>query len=302
MTCKWFWRYCKSCLLIFCFLMTLFPRPAQTASWSVFAIGPDDSPMCEFDKPINDFLSSRAYFSRLNKDCNYDLKIVGTLVPEDVTVLRRIVSFLKSNPTVKRPLEIMLNSPGGSVTAGLAIATEIRNPKSPLFKLGSTVVSKEKCYSSCVFIIAASFQKHVFGDIGIHRPRFVEQEYTTMGYGSLQKAYQGLYITLKDFFSAANIHPSLIDDMWSIPSNDIRILSEADLSKYRLNKDDMVMEEEGFLRIVEVCGENGPRLEKQFMKDLMAKCADRTGKISSDCFEALLKIHPYRECYRKLNR
>lgn len=302
MTCRRFEQYCKKSFLAFCFLMALFPGFAHAASWSVWAsvTDTDDSVICKFDMPIDAYLLSKNYFTKLDRDCIYDIKINGTLVPEDVTVLRRVVSFLKSNPTVRRPYEIVLDSSGGSIAASLAIAKEIRNPKSPLFKLGSRVLLNSKCYSSCVFIVAASFERHVYGSIGIHRPRFVGREYTTMGYSSLQKAYQGFYADLKDFFKAANIHPSLIDDMWSVPSNDLRILSEAELLRYGLNKDDMILEERRLMKLIEVCGENGPNLEKQFHTDLNAKCADYTGKIDSDCYERLLEVHPYGECDRKL--
>jgi hypothetical protein len=275
---------------------------ALAASWSVFAdvVTDDDSTICKFEITIDMYMASEREFENLDDSCSYSIKITGSLALEDIDVLRKLTKVLSANPRVKRPSDIQIDSPGGSIVAAVLIAQEIRTRDSPFYGLGSAVLADGKCYSSCVFIIAGSFRRHIFGEMGIHRPRFVGDEYSLMGYGSLQEAYSGLYGELKKFLSNTNIHPSLIDDMWMVPSSELQVLSEAQMTRYGLNNHDIILEEQRLLNIVAACGEQAPQIEKAFKQQVSSLCADSTGLINGDCYQTVLKRHPWGECDQKL--
>jgi len=283
--------------------LCIFPfNNSFAASWSVFAWASDpNGEICKFEMPIDLYLSSEHYFSQLRQKCIYGLQITGELKKNDIETLNKIVAFLNSNKKIKRPGEIILDSAGGSIATSLSIANEIRNPASPLYQLSAVVLRNAECHSSCVFILAASFRRYVYGEVGIHRPHFRGNEYLFMGYDTIQEAYRGLYKNLKEFFKNINIHPSLIDDMWFIPSNELKILTNTELEKYGLNKNDMILEEQRLMKLREICGNDAPAFEKHFKFELNQKCADEVGKIESECYLKLLDSYPeWKECQSKL--
>lgn len=71
----------------------------------------------------------------------------------------------------------LISSPGGSVSEAMRIGRYIRQNK-----MRVVVPDSGKCFSSCVYILAAGVIKWPWGDIGIHRPYFdtkPNQDYDT---------------------------------------------------------------------------------------------------------------------------
>lgn len=273
------------------------------ASWK-FVNAIADKPWCEFEMPLQVYLKSADFLAEIRRQdsgCIHSMAISGSITIEDIERLDSLVSFYNSNPRVDRPFSINLNSPGGSVSAALAIASSMRDPHSPLYQVGTFVGQNSQCLSSCTYILAAGFQRSVFGEVGIHRPRFLPGDFENMGYENLQAAYSGLYDHLSTFFSAANLHPSFIDAMWNVPSSEIRMLSKSDLSLFRLSGTDLVRQEEQILKLIQACGEAGPNLKRDFKSVIGDRCTEANGKVDTDCFANTLKNHPYGECYERLN-
>lgn len=288
-------------VLLLC-LFVCVPGLAQAASWS-FSNVVSNRPLCDFDLSFDQYLESGTFLRELKTEvgsCAHALKLSGEIDESDMQYLTRLISFYRSNPEVGVPMFIHLNSPGGSVSVALQIAHQIRSPSSPLYQLRGAVAQDANCLSSCVLILAATFDRSVFGKVGIHRPRFMPDEYEKMGYENLQAAYNGLYDELSRFFRNANIHPAFIDEMWAIPSVDIRILSDDELKFFRLDGADLVLEEQRTMDLIRVCGESGPEQKASFEDIVSGVCADSRGKIDSSCFNEIFDLHPYADCHRKL--
>lgn len=116
------------------------------------------------------------------------------------------------------------------------------------------VLLRAKCHSACVILLAAGYQRMAAGSIGIHRPYFVGDEFLRLGYSDVKKAYDGLYGELASLFHNWNLSRTLIEDMFSIPSNEMRVLSERELDRYGLSRDDTVIVEQRNAETRAVCG------------------------------------------------
>jgi hypothetical protein len=275
---------------------------ASAANWR-FVNVIANKPWCDFEMPLNLYLRSAEFLTEVGYDnagCVHAIEISGSITIDDIGRLDSLLSFYRSNAKVNRPFSIHLDSPGGSVSAALAIAAEMRDSDSPLYQMGSFVGQRKQCLSSCTFILAAGFQRGASGRVGIHRPRFLPGEFENMGYENLQGAYQGLYEQLSTFFRAANIHPSFVDAMWGVPSSDIRYLTNADLSFFRLTGTDLIRQEEQNLNLIRACGESGPSLKRDFMSVINTQCTESNGKVDSECFANVLDAHPYGACYKRM--
>jgi hypothetical protein len=275
---------------------------ASAATWR-FVNVIANKPWCEFKMPLNLYLRSADFLREVGYDnagCVHAIEISGTITIDDIGRLDSLSSFYRSNSEIDRPFSIDLDSPGGSVSAALAIAAEMRDSDSPLYQMGTFVGQRKQCLSSCTLILAAGFQRTVIGRVGIHRPRFLPGEFERMGYESLQAAYEGLYEQLSTFFRGANIHPSFIDAMWAVPSSDIRYLTDADLSFFRLKGTDLIRQEEQTLKLIRACGESGPGLQRNFMSLIKERCTEPNGKVDSECFASALETHPYGACYKRM--
>jgi len=271
---------------------------ASAANWEFENVMAGKS-RCEFKLPLRFYVRSTQSLEKISLEksgCAHSLNISEAIKIEDKDRLESLVSFYRSNPEIDPPVTIHLDSVGGSVSASLAIAREIRDPQSPLYGIHTFVGENDRCLSSCVFILAAGFRRSVAGEVGVHRPRFIPGDIANMGYEDLQSAYNGIYDQLSFFFRKTNIHPNFIDAMWQVPSSDIRYLSESELSFYRLEGTDLVAQEQKILELIQACGDSGPSLERDFLGVIESQCTSANGKVNSECFSKVLDTHPYGDC------
>lgn len=282
-------------------VLVLMPLTSNGAAWSLKAhvSNADDTTICKFDIPISALTGSYEYLSSLPAICGGTINIDGDLTLDDRKALAATEKFYISHPTAIKPDGISINSNGGSIVTALAIADSLRSPRSPLYSKGVAVLEGSNCLSSCVIVLAAGFSRSPWGAIGIHRPRFVGAEYSLLGYQDLNAAYRGLKDLFRQTFDSYNIHPGIVDEMWQVPSSEIRILNESELTRFGLNKSDAVSEEARLLSLTAKCGDEAPAIEKAFTQQVESRCADASGKMTGNCYIAVLKGHPWRACYEK---
>lgn len=142
---------------------------------------------------------------------------------------------INSNGSYKSSAIFAISSPGGSVSEAMKIGQHIRNNKMWVI----VIPSPGKCFSSCIYILAAGTVKHPWGEIGIHRPYFEAKP--NQGYDFALKA---ILEESRIYFHKMNIPEALADDMFSIPPQDMQLLSDSALTRYRLNQPDMAQAEE----------------------------------------------------------
>jgi hypothetical protein len=189
--------------------------------------------------------------------CQIRFLIHDTISSYDGQAFSGLMSWLDAHAKLREFAlpNVYLNTGGGSVIAAIAMAKAIRGSL-VMRRAGSTVIALgDSCYSACVIVLAGSYRRDVFGRVGIHRPYFVGDEYTQMGYHNLKQAYDGLYEKLSALFKQWNLSRSFVDDMFAVPSTDVHILTDRELSAYGLNKDDWVLTEEFNVLVRNACGD-----------------------------------------------
>jgi hypothetical protein len=243
-----------------CFLLvaTLWFSDAYSAISVPGAVNDDLNDLCP-RVPVERFLNL-SDVGKINQRvlCQNYISIDGEITAEDGRNFVKLVNWYdtqyRRGTRLALPI-VALNSAGGSVVASMMIAKAIRE-SAYMRDWGATSIQEDaKCYSACVIILAGSYQRNAWGKVGIHRPYFVGDEYSHMGYQNLQQAYDGLYEQLSKLFKHWNLSTSLVDDMFAVSSTSLRILSKRELDAYGLDKMDRVLGEQynGWVR--EVCGE-----------------------------------------------
>lgn len=191
--------------------------------------------------------------------------IEGPIAPGDYQTL---LNGTNQNPGPFAIKFSILNSKGGNIDEAIKIGRLIRQERF------STMVQPDgQCLSACVYILAAGIDKKVEGVVGIHRPYFPSATNEDAGTQiKLIKAASAAY------FEEMNIPSTLAEEMYSIKPNEIKILSEAELKKYRLNQKDYVEAENITNELMQYIGWSREQYEA-FTSDLNYHCTIHTGKM-----------------------
>jgi ATP-dependent protease ClpP protease subunit len=129
-----------------------------------------------------------------------------------------------------RAITLLISSPGGDADAAIDIANIISNRAWSVF-----VERDASCLSACVFLLAAARERAVLGQVGIHRvyPSGSHANDTE----ELTRELEAIVSRAKALMQRNGVSPSLVDDMMSVPSTQVRILSDTDLETYGLGHD-----------------------------------------------------------------
>lgn len=143
--------------------------------------------------------------------------------------------WFKSDPD-ESTFMVFLDSQGGDVKAALELGRLFRKAR-----VTSVVGKYDKCLSSCVFLLAGSVRRFIFGQVGIHRPYLNDTAPRT--FESLQNHTTHLSGVVSTYLKEMNIPSVLFDDMMRVPSEQTKMLDSSDLDLYGLNNDDPVFAE-----------------------------------------------------------
>lgn len=135
-------------------------------------------------------------------------------------------------------ITVFLNSTGGDLYAAMAVGRAIRKSENTA---AVAVMDDAKCYSACVFILAAGEQRIRRGSIGIHRP------YSSAPSSDARQAEQWfskISADSKAYLREMRVREALFDDMVNISPSQIHIFqSTSEMDRYGLIKMDPVVEE-----------------------------------------------------------
>jgi hypothetical protein len=167
-----------------------------------------------------------AHGSCIESNCN--LFLTGRIAQDDVQLFRQ--SFEKMSG--KGSLFLSLDSEGGDIASAIEIGRLVRRwPESIVL-----VTLSSKCYSACVFVLAGGLHRAVHGKVGIHRPFGSSTDART--YESTQKSFRTLEQSAKAFLKDMNVPTSLFDEMMSVPSQQLRLLSQQELARFGIGQSD----------------------------------------------------------------
>ena len=180
-------------------------------------------------------------------EISYSITITGNINSGDALIFQSKINELKNeylesdwkrnNKDWKFFLYVDLNSKGGNLSEAMKIGYIVRN-----YEAQTMVPYKKECLSSCVFILAAGVNRDVYGTVGIHRPYFesLNPNATTSEIKKMREENKKL---IKEYFANMDVSDSIIDEMMSIEPSKIKILSEDELTKFRLSVMDADHEE-----------------------------------------------------------
>jgi hypothetical protein len=221
-----------------------------------------------------------------NKDCWGPCAYLnGEIEPGDLVKLESLFH----SPTRARSFNVVnqeiyylaLNSLGGSLEEAMEIGRWVRKNK-----ISTSMPMHSQCFSACVYILAAGVSKQVSYElwgtkVGIHRPYL-----TRMPREDVQVAMRKALVESKAYLAQMNIPEQLADAMFSIPPDNVEILTDEKLSFYRLNGMDIAFEEESELKAAALYGMSRQQYMKNkqlFADEVKAKCDHLRGDEGLRC-------------------
>jgi hypothetical protein len=147
-------------------------------------------------------------------------KVSEDIAPGDYEALFK---GLQAHPGKFARKILLLDSIGGSAAEAMRMGRLLRETG-----FDTLVPAKGVCQGSCVYLLAAGRKKTVRGYVGIHRPHFPAGE-------SAQARLGGLPANPAGYLRDMGVAPSLAADMQAIEPQRMKVLSEQDLARYRLN-------------------------------------------------------------------
>lgn len=197
-------------------------------------------------------------------NCMYALMLEGRIEPGDFSkVLAAVDSHNKSRScSLSR---IKLNSPGGDVDEAMKIGRIIR--KRELF---TEVDLGDQCLSSCVLILGAGVVRSIMPEsllkpaarVGIHRPYFVALD-KGLSTSEIRDLRKQMISRMKVYADEMDLSERLIDEMMSIPPEQIKILSPVELKQYRLSGVDASFDEKRTNNFAQEIGITSSELRKR---------------------------------------
>jgi hypothetical protein len=177
--------------------------------------------------------------------CRVILRLRGIINREGARYFDSLVARLDA--LEHRPAAIVLDSRGGDADAAIFIARKIRDTAIFSVVPVSTQVSESfdaVCFSACVVIFSAGYERTLEFDVdgnaalpsrlGIHGPgqfdRDAGQYDTSANNGDIVRVSR----RLKEYFRGIGVAESLVDDMFAVPFDEIRLLTREELVGYGL--------------------------------------------------------------------
>jgi hypothetical protein len=196
--------------------------------------------------------------------------VSGFITADDVAGAKVLEALLKAGKQRIAGNLVSFASSGGEFDASMELGRVLR-------KLGvSTIVGRDdQCLSSCVFAFMGGDRRIAAGQIGIHRPYFSSTRYVL----DRRVQYRQLQKKLREYIEELDFPPSLYEEVMSVSSEAMRVLSPADLKRFYLDGMSPSAEEEAD-------AESARRLDIPIQQYLRLKAQACAGPQAAACAKA----------------
>jgi hypothetical protein len=209
--------------------------------------GNEHDAACDWYRSASDLINAPDA-QGLGRACQVNIRIRGTVNLSGAMLFSNLVKRIGELGFV--PTAIVLDSRGGDADAAIAMARLIR--KNPVFQAVpvETRISdgpESVCFSACVVLFSAGYRRslefNIHGDaslpsrLGIHGPGQFDGDENRYDSAGTNTEIQRVNRRLKDYFSGIGVAEKLVDDMYAVPFDEIRLLSKVDLVSYGLYED-----------------------------------------------------------------
>ena len=210
--------------------------------------GNENAENCDWYTPVTGIIEANYADKKLfGHECRINIRIRGIINRDGAALFGRLVERLEKS--AHRPAAVILNSRGGDADAAIAIARTIRT--STIFMsvpggVQTRVADNDSavCFSACVVIFGAGYRRDVEFNInndtnlpsrlGIHGPGHFDEKSGNYDTSASNAELMRINRALKRFFTSIDVRESIVDDMYEVPFDELRLLSEADLASYGL--------------------------------------------------------------------
>ncbi len=219
------------------------------------------------------------------------LRYEGKISSDFAELVERVTAMAERMEIPRRILDI--DSAGGQVEDGIRAGDAIGDAHWTIW-----VREGDLCHSACVFILAAGDNRLVSGPVGIHRIIRLHSQATTRG--ELDKELRAVHDRIKDYFLRNGADVAVADMMMTVPSRDLRLLTEDELRQFGLSGSNPVHEDLERIRLVRKCGEDFVHRREAFVRAFERSCASREEDVEGmgDCGVELREKYgfPDRKC------
>jgi len=164
------------------------------------------------------------------------ISIEGQITQSDIRTLEDIFAGMKS-PRIMNTM-VFVNSRGGDWHAAMKIGRLLRREIAQV-----SVLDDKHCLSACVLLLAGAPMRVLMpkAQIGIHRPY---SNFTgSISVEDAQKNYRILETSTRIYLQEMNMPTSIFEAMISVPPEKIRVLTDRELTDFRLGQNDPVAQE-----------------------------------------------------------
>lgn len=202
---------------------------------------------CDWYWPGNDYLAENPGVD-IGSDCIISIRVRGTLNKEGALTFYKVVE--RAAARGHRASTLVLDSKGGDADAAISMAQLIR--KSEVFSAVPVVARiaedyQSVCFSACVVLLSAAFARELEFDIdnnpalpsriGIHGPGQFDRQRGSYDTSAANGEILRVSRRLKEYFASIGVAEKLVDDMFAVPFDEIRLLSRDELVSYGLYPD-----------------------------------------------------------------
>ena len=191
------------------------------------------------------------------------LRYQGKIDAGFADLVERVAAMATRMGIDRRILDI--DSPGGQVEDGIRAGDAIGASHWTLWVREGSV-----CHSACVLILAAADNRLISGSVGIHR--MIRMSSTATTREALNRELQAVHGQLTDYLQRNGAAVAIADLMMTVPSRDLRLLTEGELKAYGLDGVNAVQEDLERIRLLRKCGEAFVRRKEGFTREFDAKC------------------------------
>ncbi|MBT8099858.1 MAG: hypothetical protein KJO82_08910, partial [Gammaproteobacteria bacterium] len=178
-------------------------------------------------------------------NCRVNFRIRGVIDREGAALFSAVVK--RASELDFDAASIVLDSRGGDADAAIAMARLIR--RSDLFSRLPVVARiaedyQSVCFSACVVLFSAAYERELDFNIdndprlpsriGIHGPGQFNRVRSTYDSSAGNTEIARVNRRLKEYFRSIDVNEALVDDMFAVPFDQIRLLTRDELASYGL--------------------------------------------------------------------
>jgi hypothetical protein len=206
--------------------------------------------------------------------------------PISSVTVAKLQKKLSDRPPGK-PVVLLVDSEGGDVEAAMSLGRAIR-AAAPV----GVIVFQTDCLSACVLAIAGATNRQLkAGRIGIHRPYSSGPPATSFSANATR--FKELEGRIRLYLNEMNLPPALLDEMLRYEPNAMHVMTQEELSRFRLEGSDYIWQDQIDSRLARRYGlDKGTYLSRQAKAERSCKQSLDTPESAqswTDCKEMILR-------------